>query len=83
MAEGGDMAATNEDQEQPPLRRSTQEKKQPEWFVAHEALVDIEDTKDLIMDAHVRDPDTMYYHKAIREPDRDQFLQAMDKEVNT
>ena len=82
MAEGGDMAATNEDQEQPPLRQSTRDKKQPEWFVAHEALVDIEDTEDLIMDAHVRDPDTMYYHEAMREPDRDQFLHAMDKEVN-
>ena len=83
MAEGGDMAATNKDQEQPPLRQSTRDKKQPEWFVAHEALVDIEDTEDLIMDAHVRDPDTMYYHEAMREPDRDQFLSAMDKEVNT
>ena len=51
--------------------------------MAHEALVDIEDTKDMIMDAHVRDPDTMYYHEAMRELDRDQFLQAMDKEVNT
>ena len=83
MAEREDMAATNEDQEQPPLRQSTRDKKPPEWFVAHEALVDIKDTKNMIIDAHVRDPDTMYYHKAMREPDRNQFLQAMDKEVNT
>ena len=45
--------------------------------------MDIEDTQDLIMDVHIRDPDTMYYHEAMREPDRDQFLQAMNKEVNT
>ena len=81
-AEGVDMAATNKDQELPPLRRSTRDKKPPEWFVAHEALMEIEDTEDLIMDAHVRDPDTMYYHEAMREPDRDKFLQAMDKEVH-
>ena len=65
------------------MRQSTRDKKQPEWVVAYEALVDIEDTEDLIMDAHVRDPNTMYYHEAMREPDRDQFLQAMNKEVNT
>jgi hypothetical protein len=26
------------------------------------------------------DPDTMYYHQAMREPDRDKFLAAIDKE---
>ena len=83
MTEGGDMTATNKNQEQPPLRQFTRNKKQPEWFVANEALVDIQDTNDLIMDAHIRDPDTMYYHEAMREPYIDQFLQAVDKEVNT
>ena len=28
------------------------------------------------------DPDTMYYHEAIRAPDHDEFLQAIVKEVN-
>ena len=50
--------------------------------MAHEALIDIKDTKNMIIDAHVTDPDTMYYHEAMREPDRDQFLQAMNKAVN-
>ena len=27
-------------------------------------------------------PDTMYLHEAIRQPDREQFLQAMNQEVN-
>ena len=27
------------------------------------------------------DPDTMYLHQAMKEPDKDRFLQAMDKEV--
>jgi histone deacetylase 1/2 len=28
------------------------------------------------------DPDTMYLHEAMRQPDREQFIQAMKKEVN-
>ena len=27
------------------------------------------------------DPDTMYLHEALRAPDRDKFVQAMDKEI--
>jgi hypothetical protein len=27
------------------------------------------------------DPDTMYMHQAVKEPDRDQFIAAMQKEV--
>jgi hypothetical protein len=27
------------------------------------------------------DPDTMYLHQALKEPDRDEFIQAMEKEV--
>ena len=30
----------------------------------------------------VADPDTMYWHQAMREPDREQFQKAMEKEVN-
>ena len=26
------------------------------------------------------DPDTMYYHQAMKEPDKEQFLTAIDKE---
>lgn len=83
MAEGGDLAATNENKEQPPVRRSTRKKKELVWFVVHKAVVDIEDTEDLIMDAQVQDPDIMYYNEVKRELDRDQFLQGMDKAVNT
>jgi hypothetical protein len=28
------------------------------------------------------DPDTMYLHEAMQQPDREQFLQAMNQEVN-
>ena len=28
------------------------------------------------------DPDTMYYHQALQQPDKKQFIQAMDKELN-
>ena len=70
MAEGEDMAATNEDQEQPPLRQFTRDKTTPDWCVAQEALVGIKDTEDMILDAHVSDPDTMYYHEAMRESER-------------
>ena len=27
------------------------------------------------------DPDTMYLHEAMREPDREQFLEAMQEEI--
>ena len=29
------------------------------------------------------DPDTMYYHMAMREPDRPEFIKAMVKEVQS
>jgi hypothetical protein len=28
------------------------------------------------------DPDTMYHHQAIHEPDREEFKRAMQKEIN-
>ena len=28
------------------------------------------------------DPDTMYFHQAMKEPDKDEFLKAIVKEVN-
>ena len=35
----------------------------------------------LAFKAHT-DPDTMYRHEAMREPDRDEFIKAMNKEIN-
>jgi hypothetical protein len=29
------------------------------------------------------DPDTMFYHEAMREPDSAEFIKAMDKEVQS
>ena len=29
----------------------------------------------------IADPDTMYHHQAMRQPDRDDFKAAMDKEI--
>jgi hypothetical protein len=28
------------------------------------------------------DPDSMYYHQAMREPDRDKFIQGMQEELD-
>ncbi len=38
-------------------------------------------TKEVFALAASKDPDTMYYHKAMREPDREQFKGAMKQEV--
>jgi hypothetical protein len=32
--------------------------------------------------SHHSDPDTMYFHEAIRQPDREEFIKAMIKEIN-
>eukprot|EP00957_Ditylum_brightwellii_P164718 12541226-Ditylum_brightwellii.AAC.1 len=40
------------------------------------------DMDDLIAFAAKMDPDTMYYHQAIREPDSAEFIQAMVTEIN-
>ena len=73
-----------QEEEEPPLRRSTRTRKIPDWFVAHQVLTDLEDEDAEVMtQAHVRDPDTMYYHEALKEPDKDKFLNAMDLEVNS
>ena len=29
------------------------------------------------------DPDTMYYHEAMKQPDKQQFLEAMEKEIES
>jgi hypothetical protein len=29
------------------------------------------------------DPDTMYYHQALKEPDRDTFIEVMQEEVHS
>jgi hypothetical protein len=39
-------------------------------------------TSDPIAFASSNDPDTMYYHQAMRQPDRDEFVKAIIKEVN-
>ena len=78
--EGGKLIPTNEDAEEPMLRRSSRKTKEPEWFVAHETLMINEE--ELMAEAHVRDPDMMYYHEAMKEHDREEFLTAMDSEVN-
>ena len=41
---------------------------------------DLEDNPLLAFKANT-DPDTMYMHKALKEPDRAQFIKAMLKEV--
>jgi hypothetical protein len=73
---------------------STQQRK--EGLVAWEALIDGSDIsqatiqeeyqlqeamRDPIAFSASSDPDTMYLHEAMRAPDRDQFVEAMNKEL--
>lgn len=76
--EGEGLIPTNEDSIKPPLRRSPRQTREPEWFVAHDPLVF--DEQELVAEVHVRDPDTMYYHKAMKEPNKKEFLKEMDSE---
>ena len=66
---------------------------QPHWdkpgYVPYETLVDDYDEGDfseqhpMVAYTASSDPDTMYHHEAMRQPDRKQFIDAMDKEVLT
>lgn len=50
--------------------------------IAYEALKQIDDDDcEMQCMAASSDPDIMYLHEALREPDRDQFIQAMVEEV--
>ena len=57
------------------------------YYVAHEAIKEWFDPLDqegqIIAYGASTDPDTMYYHEAMREPDREQFLNAMQQEVES
>ena len=44
-------------------------------------LMDDEGPQELHAMKAQADPDTMYYHQAMKEPDADKFLEAMDKEI--
>ena len=37
---------------------------------------------DLIAFAASNDPDTLYYHQAMKEPDREEFIRAIVTEIN-
>ncbi|KAI2512113.1 hypothetical protein MHU86_2200 [Fragilaria crotonensis] len=57
------------------------------YYVAFEAIkewMDIEgEQHPMLAFAASADPDTMYYHEAMREPDRAEFIKAMEKEVKS
>ena len=67
------------------LRRSTRVRKAPDMsdYVVYEALAVEPSPTELHPLAYkaTADPDTMYLHEALREPDRKQFLTAMDEEI--
>ena len=46
------------------------------------SFIDYENVDDTIAYAASKDPDTMYLHEAMRQPDKPQFLKAMQKEVD-
>ena len=41
-----------------------------------------EEEKDILSYKAVADPDVMYMHQAMRQPDKDKFIEAMRKEVS-
>jgi hypothetical protein len=51
------------------------------YYMAYEAIKEWFDPKDqegpIIAYGASTDPDTMYYHEAMKEPDREQFLKKM------
>jgi hypothetical protein len=57
------------------------------YCVAFEAIkewVDMEgEQHPMLAFAASADPDTMYYHEAMREPDRAELIKAMEKEVKS
>lgn len=57
------------------------------YHVAYETIkewADIEgEQHPMLAYAASADPDTMYYHEAMREPDRAEFIKAMSKEVKS
>ncbi|KAI2507330.1 hypothetical protein MHU86_7050 [Fragilaria crotonensis] len=58
------------------------------YHVAYETIkewadIDDEEQHPMLAYAASADPDTMYYHEAMREPDRPEFIKAMVKEVQS
>ena len=57
------------------------------YHVAFEACVDLEGelNEEHPMQAYAAtaDPDTMYFHEAMKEPDKEEFIKAMRKEVES
>lgn len=54
-------------------------------FVAFETLapfISEQEADPFIINKATSDPDTMYMHEAMREPDKAEFIKAMQKEVN-
>lgn len=79
-----------------PARRSDRNRRAPGWLleshvyaaditndgVPYQAIRELEDVDELDMFAASTNPDIMYYHEAMREDDKPQFIEAMIKEVN-
>ena len=49
----------------------------------HDATIDMPNNPLLAFKATNSDPDTMYHHQAMRQPDRAQFIGAMQKEMDS
>ena len=65
--------------------KSTIEEEEHDQYceVLHEEDYKLQDEMfDPIAFKATSNPDDMYYHQALKEPDKDQFLQAIVKEIN-
>ena len=60
--------------------RCVQEAEEGPELLAYTSVVE-EGPQELQAMKAQADPDTMYYHQAMKEPDADKFLEAMDKEI--
>ena len=54
-----------------------------QYHVAFEAVKEWLEEEQHFAFAASKDPDTMYYHEAMKEPDKKEFLKAMEKEVQS
>lgn len=82
----------DEDEQQFPTTRAGRVSKPPkryEDYVSHNANATLNeggfDTDDMTYSAQAAstDPDVMYLHEALQAPDREQFITAMEKEINS
>lgn len=65
------------------VTRSGRQVRRPQRYIEMYSACDIPTDNVSIAMAASSDPDTMYYHQAMREPDADKFREAMQQEIDS